>query len=177
MSLKPIKTQALEPKALSPETGLRRLAIRCSHAVSVALFCSVFLVFTYKILLRYWVDRPVAWADEVSVVLFIWLLFWGNAFVVDEQRQIKFDLFYRWLPEPAQRLAAVLRYLLVGGLFCLAFPSFMDYILFLKRERTPVLGMRLDGIYLCFGLFSAVLVVRSAGCLVGLCRANWRRYL
>jgi TRAP-type C4-dicarboxylate transport system permease small subunit len=152
-----------------------RLAKQATNIVSSLMFAFVFAVFAYKIVMRYVAGDAVAWADEVSVVLFIWILFWGNAFIVQDHQQIKFDLVYRLLPENGRRTASIIRLLVVGGLFLWGFPSIVDYILFLWRERTPVLGLRLDFVYSCFGLFVAVIVIRSAWTLVELVRPGWRR--
>jgi TRAP-type C4-dicarboxylate transport system permease small subunit len=155
--------------------GPWRLAKQATNIVSSLMFGCVFAVFAYKIVMRYVAGDAVAWADEVSVVLFIWILFWGSAFVVEDHQQIKFDLVYRLLPESGRRTAAIIRLLIVGGLFLWGLPSVVDYILFLWRERTPVLGLRLDFVYSCFGLFVVVIVIRSAWTLVELVRPGWRR--
>ena len=152
-----------------------RLAKQASDIVSSLMFGCVFAIFAYKIAMRYADGDAVAWADEVSVVLFIWILFWGNAFVVEDHQQIKFDLVYRLLPASGRRAAAMIRLLIVGGLFLWGLPSVIDYILFLWRERTPVLGLRLDFVYSCFGLFVVVVVLRSAWTFVALVRPGWRR--
>ncbi|HMK80782.1 MAG TPA: TRAP transporter small permease subunit, partial [Xanthobacteraceae bacterium] len=68
-----------------------------ADGVACALFAAVFLIFVYKIAMRYLAHDAVAWADEISVVLFIWIIFWANAFVVPDRRQITFDLLYRRL--------------------------------------------------------------------------------
>ena len=153
------------------------LAKQATNIVSSLMFGCVFAVFAYKIVMRYVAGDAVAWADEVSVVLFIWILFWGNAFVVEDHQQIKFDLVYRLLPERGRRTAAMIRLLVVGGLFFWGLPSVVDYILFLWRERTPVLGLRLDFVYSCFGLFVVAIVTRSAWTFVGLVRPGWRRHI
>ena len=72
------------------------------------MFACVFLVFVYKIAMRYAGGDAVAWADEVSVVLFVWIIFWANAFVVTDRRQITFDLVYRLLSPSARRARAAL---------------------------------------------------------------------
>src|SRR5258708_30800498 len=66
------------------------LAKQATNIVSSLMFGCVFAVFAYKIVMRYVAGDAVAWADEVSVILFIWILFWGNAFVVEDHQQIKF---------------------------------------------------------------------------------------
>jgi len=153
-----------------------RLA-RAAELTACALFAGVFAVFVYKIVMRYAAHDPIAWADEVSVILFVWVIFWANAFVVGDRRQISFDLVYRMLPPRARRIAAMARLLLVGGLFAAALPGVVDYTLFLWRERTPVLGLRLDLVYGCFALFVAAVCARAAAGLARLAGTSWRAQL
>ena len=70
-----------------PERIGRRVA-RAADAVCIGLFAAVFLVFVWKIAMRYLAHVAVAWADEVSVVLFIWIIFIANGFLVEDRRQI-----------------------------------------------------------------------------------------
>jgi TRAP-type C4-dicarboxylate transport system permease small subunit len=153
------------------------VAKRAADLIGSLMFACVFVVFIYKIAMRYLASDAIAWADEVSVVLFIWMVFWANAFIVEDRRQIRFDLLYRVLPAGGKRAAAVIRLLLVGGLFAWALPGIIDYVLFLWRERTPVLQLRLDFVYSCFAPFAAAIVIRSAVSLAQLLRPSWRRHV
>jgi TRAP-type C4-dicarboxylate transport system permease small subunit len=148
-----------------------------AEAFCVVAFASVFLVFVWKIGMRYVAGSAVAWADEVSVVLFVWIVFIANGFVVEDRRQISFDLLYRHVGPGVQRGLALARVALVGGLFAVALPGSMDYIGFLWRERTPVLLWRLDIVYSCFGLFMVGVLVRLAARLVRLLGPGWREAL
>jgi hypothetical protein len=65
----------------------------------------------------------------------------------------------------------------VGGIFLYALPAAVDYILFLWRERTPVLRLRLDYIYACFAVFMLAVIIRMAYRLVLLAGARWRQGL
>ena len=131
-------------------------------------------IFNYKIITRYLEHDEAAWADEVSVILFIWIIFWANAFLVRDKEQITFDLVYRQAPDGVKRWMALTRLVLIGGIFLWALPGSVDYLLFLWRERTPVLNLRLDVIYSCFGLFLATVIVRAAGTIVKLIGPKWR---
>ena len=152
-------------------------ARRLANLVSGTMFAAVFLIFNYKIITRYLEHDEAAWADEVSVILFIWIIFWANAFVVRDREQITFDLAYRPLPDRGKRVMALARLVIVGGIFAAALPGSLDYIAFLWRERTPVLNLRLDIIYSCFGLFLVAVVVRSAWLAWRLLGPRWRHYL
>jgi len=150
---------------------------RVASLVPALLFALVFLIFNYKIVTRYLEHDEAAWADEVSVILFIWIIFWANAFVVRDREQIVFDLVYRPLPERWKRWLAVARALLIGGIFVWALPGSLDYILFLWRERTPVLNLRLDIVYSCFGIFLIAVVVRSLWLVLRLLGPRWRSFI
>jgi TRAP-type C4-dicarboxylate transport system permease small subunit len=163
------------------DDGAWRKAIRRAHRlieiICNLLFVVVFAVFLYKVLVRHTVGDAVAWADEVTVVLFIWIIFLANAFLVEDRRQICFDLVDRNLPPQGRRIVAVLRILLLGGIIAWSLPAAFDYILFLWRERTPVLLWRLDVVYFCFGIFLAATLVRWALRLIELSRSDWRNRL
>ena len=154
--------------------AVARAVQKAAEAFCVAAFAGVFLVFVWKIAMRYAAGSAVAWADEVSVVLFIWIVFIANGFVVEDRRQISFDLLYRHAGPRAQRGLALARIALIGGLFAVSLPGALGYIAFLWRERTPVLQWRLDFVYSCFGLFMAGVLLRSAGRLARLLGPGWR---
>ncbi len=150
---------------------------RVAESLCGAMFAAVFVVFVYKIVMRYAAHDAVAWADEVSVVLFIWIVFLANSAVVEDRRQITFDLLYRHVGPRTQRALAILRVVLIGGIFAAALPGSLDYIAFLWRERTPVLLWRLDIVYACFGVFMVAILVRAFARLAGLLGRNWRESL
>jgi len=154
-----------------------RGAQRLIEIICNLLFVIVFAVFLYKVLVRHTAGDAVAWADEVTVVLFIWIIFLANAFLVEDRRQICFDLVDRNLPPQGRRIVAVLRILLLGSIIAWSLPASFGYILFLWRERTPVLLWRLDIVYFCFGIFLAATLVRWALRLVDLGRSDWRNRL
>jgi TRAP-type C4-dicarboxylate transport system permease small subunit len=136
-------------------------ALQVADWIACVMFAGVFLIFNYKIFTRYFEHDEAIWADEVLVILFIWIIFWANAFLVPDRMQITFDLVYRLLPPAAKRAAALARYLLIGGIFAWAAPGSLDYIAFLWREHTPVLNLPLDYVYACFGLFMLAVIARS----------------
>src|SRR6185295_14076478 len=92
--------------------GWAARAHNLANLVSGAMFAAVFLIFNYKIVTRYLEHDEAAWADEVSVILFIWIIFWANAFLVRDKEQITFDLVYRQAPDGMKRWMALARLVL-----------------------------------------------------------------
>lgn len=155
-------------------TRLLRAARLGAEWVAVAMFAAVFVIFCAKIVARYVGHSGMAWADEVSIVLFIWIVFWANAFILSDREHIRFDLVTHAVPPRARRCMGIARGLIFAGLFAYVTPATFDYILFLWRERTPVLGMRLDWVYICFGIFIATVPLRSVWSVIRLCGPRWR---
>lgn len=149
---------------------LRQIADR----IAAAMFAAVFLIFNYKIFTRYFEHSEAVWADEVLVILFIWIIFWTQAFVVRDRDQITFDLVYRLLPAGGRRAAALARHALLGGVLLWSLPGSLGYIRFLWREHTPVLNLPLDLVYSCFGLFLIAVIVRSFLSARRLVGPRWR---
>lgn len=145
--------------------------------IACAMFATVFVVFNYKIFTRYFEHDEAVWADEVLVILFVWIVFWANAFLLRDKEQITFDLIYRLLPPRAKRAVALARVVLIGGIFAWALPGSLDYIRFLWREHTPVLNLPLDWVYACFGLFLVAVIVRALVAALRLVGPRWREQI
>lgn len=166
------------PDDVTPDTGLAAALVtrlrQLADLIACAMFAAVFVIFNYKIFTRYFEHAEAVWADEVSLILFVWIIFWANAFLVRDREQITFDLVYRLLPVPIKRIVAFGRAAMIGGIFAFALPGSLDYIRFLWRERTPVLNLPLDIVYACFGVFLIAVVVRSLASALRLIGPRWR---
>jgi TRAP-type C4-dicarboxylate transport system permease small subunit len=154
--------------------GLAASLWRMADWAACTMFAAVFLIFNYKIFTRYFEHDEAVWADEVLVILFIWIIFWANAFLIRDSEQISFDLVYRLLPASAKRIVALIRAFLIGGIFAWALPGSLDYLRFLWREHTPVLNLPLDLVYSCFGLFLVAVIARAAVTAAKLVGSHWR---
>lgn len=135
---------------------------RAVNRACCALFATIFAVFVVKVAARYAFGASLAWTDEVVVILFIWIIFLGNGFVLAEDQQIRFDLLIRHAGPRTQRVMEIARNAAIALIFGAALPTVIDYTRFLWRERTPVLRWRLDMIYACFAVFMAAIILRAA---------------
>ena len=65
-----------------------------------------------------------------------------------------------------RRILQVLGNALVGGLALVALPANWDYVRFMAREGTPVLGVPLMAVYVPFIVLLLAMVLRSVGQIV-----------
>jgi len=153
--------------------GLARLR-QFVAVLTTLLFAAIFVIFLFAIAMRYIVGKPVAWADELNIILLLWVMFVGGAFVLRDKEHVAFDIAWNAARLPTRRAMGILGALFIGGLFVAALPGIWSYITFLWRERTSVLEWRLDWVYSCFLLFFVSVILRFGASLVRLLGAGWR---
>jgi TRAP-type C4-dicarboxylate transport system permease small subunit len=153
---------------------LVRLLAKAAEAVSTTAFAAMFVLFFAGIFARYVLGRPIIWSDELIMVIFLWMVFLTEAFVITEREQVAFDGFYDFLGERGRRVIQALGALAIAAMFLAALPTVFDYVRFLWRERTNALQWRLDIVYFCFVIFWIAVVVRALLKLVRLAGPNWR---
>ncbi len=141
---------------------------RGANAVGVALFAALFCVFMVQIVARFGFNRPLPWTDELAVMLYVWVILWAAAFIVREREHVMFDLVWNAAGRRTRLCMRLLGHTLIGGLAAWALPASWDYVHFMRREGTPVLGVPFMWVFLPFVLLLVALVVRSA---LGMSRA------
>ncbi len=160
------------PRAEASLARMLRWLRGAADGVGALLFTALFGVFIVQVIARFVFDRPLAWTDELAVVLYIWVILWAAAFMVPQREHVKFDLLYEWTPPRVRRWMRAAGCLLIGGLAAWALPANWDYIHFMRREGTPVLGLPFMWVFLPFALLLLALVLRSAWQLLQLVRGR-----
>lgn len=133
---------------------------RAANAMGAGLFLALFGVFIVQITARFGFNRPLPWTDEAAVILYIWVILWAAATMVPQREHVAFDLLWNCLGTGGRRVLHIGGNLLVGGLALVALPASWDYVRFMMREGTPVLGLPLFWVYLPFVLMLLALVLR-----------------
>jgi C4-dicarboxylate transporter, DctQ subunit len=158
--------QARERRVKS-ETRSRDIAIarwlrRGAEGVAALLLLAMFLCFILQIATRYVLNYPLGWTDEAGVLFWIWCTLWGAAFVLREQDEVRFDIFYSSASKKTRCVFTVTTGIAAILLFATALPAVISYVTFLKVERSAYLGIRLDYLYSIYVVFSVAAIVRYA---------------
>lgn len=164
----------MSERPLQAAAGWASRLRRFAGFVAAWSVAAIFLLFLIGIGMRYFANRPVSWIDEAVTLLSVWSTFWTAAFVLKWPEHIAFDVLFANLQPAAQR-----RFLVVGmvafiALMGAAMPGMVDYTLFLWRERTDALQLRLDWVYSIFPIFFAAILIRMAVSVKALLSQDWR---
>jgi TRAP-type C4-dicarboxylate transport system permease small subunit len=143
-----------------------------ANALGGALFLTLFVVFIVQVTARFGFNRPLPWTDEAAVVLYVWIILWAAATIVPEREHVVFDLVWNNVSRSARLVMRIVGNLMVGGLAAVAMPATWDYVHFMQRESTPVLGISFLWVFLPFVVLMLALVLRSAWAIWGALRGQ-----
>lgn len=126
-----------------------------------AMLATMFIVFIVQIVFRYLLNLPIGWTHEVSVIMWVWMVLFGTAFVVRDYEEIRFDILYATVSDRTRRIMVVVCAFTVVTLFAVSLPAVLDYIGFMKVERTAYLKIRFDWLYSIYGVFAIATIIRQ----------------
>jgi TRAP-type C4-dicarboxylate transport system permease small subunit len=132
-----------------------------AEIVAALLFVALFAAFLLQVFTRYVLNQPVAWTNEFVLIVYIWIVFWCSAFLLRERDHITFDMVFVSLPLGARRILALFLTAVVAISFLAALPGTVDYITFMKIERSAIMGIRFDILYAIFAVFLVAAVLAA----------------
>lgn len=140
--------------------------------VLAAMLAVMFSVFILQIVFRYILNLPIGWTHEISVIMWLWMVLFGTAFVVRDSEEIRFDIVYSAVSDRWRRLMVVISAITLIFFFAISLPAVVDYVTFMKVEKTAYLKIRFDWLYSIYAIFAVATIVRQFW--LG-CRAIWGR--
>jgi TRAP-type C4-dicarboxylate transport system permease small subunit len=144
-------------------SGLKRIGgwlYRRAENVIAAMVALIFVAFVLQIVFRYVINLPIGWTNEFTVVLWLWIVLFGAAFVVREEEEIRFDLIYAAVGPKARRVMFLSSAATLLVLYGMSFPAVLDYVTFMKVESTAYLDIRFDWLYSIYIIFVVATIAR-----------------
>jgi len=161
--------------------NLSKLFYRFTEAIVATMMFAIFATFIIQVIIRYTARVPsiaeavpmlnpnnFGWTLELCLALWVWLIFFGNAFVVRDKDHVTFDILYLAVRPNVRRW-----FIIIGGLIiCVAlFASIsptMDRFHILRLKRTATLSnlfgdwIRMRHIYSIYIIFLGVIIAKYA---------------
>ncbi len=133
---------------------------RRAENVAAAMLAVMFAAFVVQIVFRYFFNFPIGWTSELTVIMWLWLVLWGAAFVLRENEEIRFDL----LSGAAGRRARIAMGIIAGAaivvLYGISLPATYDYVTFMKVEKSSYLKIRMDWLFSIYLVFAIAVIAR-----------------
>ena len=158
----------MNPSIRKAGAWLRRRA----ENVAAGLLAVMFVAFIVQIVFRYLFNFPIGWSSELSVITWLWLVLWGAAFVVKESEEIRFDLIHGAAGRRARLVIGIITGISIVALYAASLPATVNYVSFMKVEKTSYLKIRFDWLYSIYVIFAVAVIVRYLWILSHLLRGK-----
>lgn len=152
-----------------------------AEAVAATMMALMFATFILQVTIRYtaraeWIAEAMpflqpsnfGWTLEFCLALWVWLVFWGNAFIVRNHDHVSFDILYQAVSPVLRRKLFIVSSLVIAcGLLLSILPTW-DRIAVLRLKKTATLSalfgdwIRMRDIYAIYLLFLVVVTTRYA---------------
>lgn len=136
------------------------------------MLAAIFGVFLVQIAARYLFNIPIGWTVEVSLTLWLWLVFWGGGFCLRASDHIRFDMLYLSVGRKTQRIFGAIAAVMIIAAFAVSFPPTVDYVWFYKIKRSNTLGIRLHYVFGIYLMFMVVIIARYGVILMNFVRGK-----
>ena len=158
---------------------LVRSISRAGEFVAAMMMAAMFAAFILQIVIRYtariaWLPEKLpildpnryGWTLEFCLLMWIWIVFWGNSLIVRNRDHVTFDILYTHVnPNLRKWFAIITGVAIVVALLWSVIPTWDKfYILRLKQTATlrHVFGdwIRMRDVYMVYVLFLVVVPIR-----------------
>jgi len=145
---------------------------RRAENVAAAMLAVMFAAFIIQIVFRYFFNLPTGWTSELTIVMWLWLVLWGAAFVLKESEEIRFDLLSGAAGRRTRIVMGIITALALIVLYGLSLKPSFDYVAFMKVEKSSYLKIRMDWLFSIYVVFLAAVLVRYLWLLSRLLRGK-----
>ena len=134
--------------------------------IAATLLAALFITFLLQIFSRYVLNSPFGWTLELCRILWVWIVFFCCAFLVQEKDHVKFNLIYSASSNRSKFIMSIISCLAIILILGWASIPTFDYIDWMKMRKTstvrfPITGekIRLSYIFSIYGIFMISVIV------------------
>ena len=153
---------------------LAKAARYAAEGVAAAMMAAIFCTFILQIIVRYAVgsewfvaltgnaidSATFGWTFEFILVMWLWTIFWGNAFIVRARDHVTFDIFYDVAGLRARTVMTLIgAAVIVAALWASIGPTY-DRMRILALKSSATLPVKMLPIYSIYFLFLAAVGLR-----------------
>jgi TRAP-type C4-dicarboxylate transport system permease small subunit len=142
--------------------GVLQFLYHRAEDVAVALSAVMFAAFIVQIASRYLFNAPTDWTFEIIMISWVWLIFWGSAFLLKDGDHVKFDVLYNLGSEKTRRVLSLIVAVALAGILLLSAGPTWSFVSFKAIRSSDVLGIRMDLIFGVYMLFLAGTILHYA---------------
>ena len=133
---------------------------RRAENIAALMLAVMFAAFVLQIVFRYFFNFPIGWTSELTVVMWLWIVLWGAAFVLKENEEVRFDLVTAAVGKRARIAMGIVAAVSLVVLYGASLVPSWKYVAFMKVEKSSYLKIRMDWLFSIYLVFLVAILVR-----------------
>ncbi len=132
------------------------------NLINSVLLCTVLIVITAQIVMRYVFNRPLLWSEELSRYMYVWIAWAGCAFCVGTRSHICVPVIFDRFSARWKMILSVVGNLVVLAAMCYLIPVSVQYAVGQKAFKASTLPISRIWLYIALPsgfLLSAIQLV------------------
>jgi TRAP-type transport system small permease protein len=121
--------------------ALDQYLVRGEKAVACVLVAGIAICVFLQVLFRYVFESPLAWTDELSRYLQVWMVFIGAAIATAQSSHFHLDLIHQYVPSGSARyvdIGALLVMFAFAGVLVIYGTEILEIV---HRQSSPAIGL------------------------------------
>ncbi len=98
------------------------------RVVTSVIFCSMMIVVTAQIIMRYVFNHPILWSEEFARYVYVWLVYIGSAYGVTQEKHVAVTILTDRLPQKARMALHLICNLLIIAALGYMLPHSVKYL-------------------------------------------------
>lgn len=139
--------------------------------ILILLFFIMVIVVFLQVLFRFVLDQPLAWTEELSRYLLVWITFLGAGYAVSVKAHPSIELLFEKANKAVRRIMMVLSALLIVFFF---YQVIINSFVFIERsmmQTSPALQLPMGLVYMVIPIASILFVIN----LLYITVSEWRK--
>ncbi|WP_114110078.1 TRAP transporter small permease [Thalassospira xiamenensis] len=145
---------------------------RRAENIAALMLAVMFGAFIVQVAFRYLLNFPIGGASELTIIMWLWIVLWGAAFVVRERDEIRFDILYSTVGPKVRRGMIIVTALALLFLYGISLPATWDFVTFMKIQKSSYLDIRFDWLFSIYVIFAVAVILRYLWILIAAIRGK-----
>ena len=129
--------------------------------LAVVVFASLIVSIFLEVFFRYVLNRPSGHLFELSIYLFVWVIYLGGALATRYNQHVRFDLIYGRLSDKGRQVLETVFDLLTNAVLLVLFFPAVRYTIELYKIKSSVLRVPWTFLLVVFPIFLALVLIHN----------------
>lgn len=160
----PTDNHDFEQNEITPQTKFGKITELIERYTLFVLLLVILVLILIQVYFRFFTESSIAWSEELSRFLLIWLVFLGAVVALRQGAHIQIDSLLDIMPKTVRKIMLLLRNMIMILFLGMLFIGILPTLEVVSLQKSPGLGLNMKYVYGIFPIsigLMAIIVIWS----------------